>query len=346
MSAPTSLAISALACLLLVPVLCRLAPAWGLTDKPTERKQHSGAVPTIGGIAIFAAVLLSGVLFMRDTPFLALIAVASMLVLLGVVDDRMNLKPIHRLPFQVLATIGLIYVTGVKITNVGDILGSGPVLLSGVPSILFTIICTVGVINAINMIDGVDGLSGTILLISFSALGLLSVSAGLTAPAILAFSIIGAILGFLFYNARIFRSSPTTFLGDSGSMLLGFLLLAIFINITQGNNSILSPVSAGWIFGVPLIDTVSVMVGRILKGGSPFAAGRDHLHHQLLDAGQSVNDTVKTMALLHLICVLAGLIANQLPGAEAPFFWLFVIIVIAHHFITPKLLSKRTLPAA
>ena len=339
-SIPTSLALSAIACFLLVPLLCRYAPDWGLTDKPSGRKQHSGAVPTIGGIAIFLAVLLAGVVFMRGTPFLALIAVASMLVLLGIVDDKVNLKPIHRLPFQVLATIGLIYVTGVKITEIGDIFGSGTVHLSGMYSVLFTIVCTVGVINAINMIDGVDGLSGTILLISFLALGILSVSSGLMAPGILAFSIIGALLSFLYYNARAFRSKPETFLGDSGSMLLGFLLLAIFISITQGESSVLSPVSAGWIFGVPLIDTVSVMVGRIFKGRSPFSADRDHLHHQLLDAGFTVNDTVKTIAVLHLICVLGGLIANQLPGADAPFFWLFVVIVIAHHFVTPRLLRN------
>ena len=340
-SIPISLVLSAVACVVLVPVLCRYAPVWGLTDKPSGRKQHSGAVPTIGGIAIFLAILLAGVFFMRGSSFLALIGVASMLVLLGIVDDKFSLKPIHRLPFQILATIGLIYVTGVQITNIGNIVGAGPVVLPGVTSVLFTIVCTVGVINAINMIDGVDGLSGTILLISFTALGILSVSAGFTDTAILAFSIIGAILGFLYYNARMFRSSPATFLGDSGSMLLGFLLLAIFINITQGDASVLSPVSAGWIFGVPLIDTVSVMVGRILKGGSPFAAARDHLHHQLLDAGLSVNDTVKTIAVLHLICVLIGLIANQIPGADTPIFWLFVAIVIGHHFLTPRMLRKN-----
>ncbi len=343
LSVPIGFVISAVACLVLVPLLCRRAAAWGLTDQPSQRKQHSGAVPTIGGIAIFLAVLLAGVLFMRETPFLASIIIASMLVVLGVIDDKVNLRPIHRLPFQILATVALIAITGLKITNIGDIVGGGPVLLTGVTSIVFTILCTVGVINAINMIDGVDGLSGTILLISFSALGILSLSSGLLEPAMLAFSVIGAIAGFLYYNARLFRSKPETFLGDSGSMLLGFLLLAIFISITQGNSSILSPVSAGWIFGVPLIDTVSVMVGRILKGGSPFAAGRDHLHHQLLDAGQSVNDTVKTMALLHLVCVLTGLIANQLPGSEAAFFWLFVVMVVAHHFLTPRLLNKHAL---
>ncbi len=341
-----SIAIAAGTCLALVPILCRYAPVWGLTDKPTGRKQHDGAVPAIGGIAIFLALLITVVLLRPSPLILTLLGLGAMLLVLGVVDDRLALSPMHRLPVQILTTLGLIYFTGLQINSVGDLFGTGPIQLSGAASVVFTVICTVGVINAINMIDGVDGLSGTILLISFSALGLVGWQSGNTDMMLLALTIIGALVAFLYYNSRVFRPRAATFLGDAGSMLLGFLLLAMFIGETQSSTPTLSAIGAGWIFGLPLMDTVVVMLRRIKDGKSPFSAGRDHLHHQLLNAGQSVNDTVKAMALIHLIFVLIGMLGNQYRQFEVPFFWLFVFVVVGHFFLTPRLLAKRSNAAA
>ncbi|ASJ74533.1 MraY family glycosyltransferase [Granulosicoccus antarcticus] len=337
----SGVALGGLFCLALVPVLARFAGSVGLLDKPTERKQHVGNVPVVGGIAIYLSVLVASLALGIEWRVMAPIVFGTGLVLMGVLDDIYIMSARQRLPLQIATALAMVFLGGQSIESVGDLYGSGPVLMTGVVSVIFTIMCVVGVINSINMLDGVDGLSGTIITITVCPLAYYCYKAGDLASFQLMMTMVGALFAFLFYNSRLFRKSAKVFMGDSGSMLFGFFLVWYFIVLTQGPDAVLSPVSAGWIFGLPLADTVSVMMRRLSQKRSPFDADREHLHHRLLEANFSVNGMVLVMALIQVGFILVGILVNEYRVLIPFSFWLFVVLVLAHHFLTPRLLHKR-----
>ena len=328
-------------CVAIMLPLSRLAVAIDLVDKPDARKRHQNKTPLIGGIAVFLSSLAYLVPAAPSSQTFILLAIGFVLVVLGSIDDKLDLNAGLRLAIQAGAALAMIFWGGNQIFTVGNILFSDAVVMNTTASIIFTVVCTVGVINSINMIDGVDGLAGSTTLISFLALAFVAYQGGYASSLQILLCVSGAIVGFLVFNARLFYPSAKVFFGDAGSMFIGLMLLWFCIDLTQQADAPLSAVAAGWIFGLPLIDTVSVMVGRIVKGKSPFAAGRDHLHHQLIDSGVGINSTVKFMAAVHALIVIIGLTFNSMKASEPFLFWIFVLIVVLHHFITPRLLAKR-----
>ncbi len=339
----SALALSLALALVTMPLVMHFASRVGLVDHPSERKRHGNAIPVVGGLAVFVSVLLACILLSVGREAMLPLVIGAVLVIIGTFDDRFEAGARQRLLVHVVTALSMIYFGDVAIGNVGRLFGEQPLMLSGWASVVFTVMCTVGVINAINMIDGVDGLSGTITLMSLASLAGFALIDGHITAAVVMYAFIGALSGFLYYNARWFRKRAVVFLGDAGSTLLGFYLVWYFIDLTQGTSATLSPVAAGWVFGLPLADTVSVIVGRLRHGRSPFEAGRDHLHHQLLDAGFSVNRTVAIMACLHGISILLAIVISSYRVLEPLMFWVFVGIVIMHHFMTPRLLQRRQL---
>jgi UDP-GlcNAc:undecaprenyl-phosphate GlcNAc-1-phosphate transferase len=143
--------------------------------------------------------------------------------------------------------------------------------------------------------------------------------------------IAGALTGFLFLNTRLFGNKRAfTFLGDAGSTLLGFFLVYLLIDHSQGTNPTISPVLAGWILGLPLLDGSAVITSRILDGKSPFLADRTHLHHLLQDLGFSVNQAVVTMLGLHIALMIVGTVISLTAGerGDLVLFWGFVLLVL------------------
>jgi len=332
---------AAVICWLLIPRLSIVARQLGLVDKPTGRKVHVGDVPLVGGLCIYLSAFLAiGLVHFSSVPLLPL-SVGAALIVLGVLDDRYGLSTLVRFPVQVAVALLMIVVGGVSIETIGDLTGQGALVMGTLMSTAFTVVCTVGVINSINMIDGVDGLSASIIGLTVATLAYFSHLAGDMASVALLLALLAGNLVFLvMHNARFRLVKANVFMGDAGSTLFGFILVWYFIQLTQGENAILSPVAAGWIFGLPLIDTVAVMVGRIIGRRSPFDADRNHLHHRLLDAGASVNQTVILMAAIHAALIAIGLLCNVASSATEPFFfWLFVALVIFHFFFTQHLLD-------
>jgi len=322
---------------LAVCALAIIARYVGLVDVPTSRKQHSGETPLVGGIAIFIAFCIVHALFALNhsntIPFLLL---ASILMIIGVVDDYSQISSKLRLLIQTGIALGMIYLTGIEINNIGNLFGYGPVHLTTAVGILFTVFCTIGIVNSINMVDGVDGLAGTIVLISLSALCLLAWISDNLVEALMLLKLCACIMGFLLFNTRLIFKKAYVFLGDAGSMLLGFMLLWFFLKLSQDNPQSLSAVGAGWIFGLPLIDTISVMMRRIFSGNSPFEADRSHLHHRLLNSNMSVNRTVITMTLLHSVLVLGGIFVSLKSSFEPIMFWSFVLLILFYHYFIGK----------
>lgn len=326
--------------LLLIPSLSKLAISYGLTDKPDKRKQHSGDIPLIGGVAIFGALLLGSLLSSGDAISPLLLVLCQAMLTLGMVDDYAGLSARVRFLVQISAAVVMVVFGDIRIENLGSLLGSQDVVLNGPVSLIFTVLCTVGVINAVNMIDGMDGLAGSILLISFSSLAGLAAINGDSSSAHTLFLIVGGLGAFLWYNSRLARPKAVIFMGDSGSMFLGLVLVWFFVDLTQSSNPALTPTAAGWILGLPLIETVVVMVGRIIDGKSPFDAGRDHLHHKLTDAGISPSHSVLTMCGLHVLLVSVGVTYSSTVGIEAFLFWVFVCLVLIHFVLCRYFVEK------
>jgi len=337
MNPPTQAALiaifSALVCMVAIPALSALARIIGLVDSPNYRKRHAGSIPLIGGIAIATAITITMWTFgfFRENQFL--IIIASLLAVLGALDDKIDISPRYRLIVQVSVGLAIVYIGGKQIDSVGDLIGNGMINLSGIAAVIFTIMCSVGVFNSINMIDGIDGLASSLVLITAAALFILAGLGGDTASALVIASLIGACLAFLTFNLSVFGASNKVFLGDAGSLFLGFFLLWFFVTLTQGNNATLSPVVAGWLFGVPLVDTVSVIVSRLIGGQSPFAAGRDHIHHRLLDNGISAGQTLRILLAYHGLLVVVGMLCNKYPQSEPYLFWMFVSLTVTHFVV-------------
>ena len=320
-------------CAAFILVLEKLAPGLGLVDHPCDRKQHDGQVPLVGGLAIFCAIAITSLVFEQSHFSSTMILGGLLLILLGITDDVKNLSARFRLAVQFAIASLMFFYGDMRIENIGPILGSTDTQFSGPASYLFTVFCTIGVINAINMIDGLDGLSGSLLLASFLALGALGFAAG-RADASALFIIAGCLVSFLAYNNRVFRAKARIFLGDSGSMFLGLVLMWYFVKMTQGETPALASVSAGWIFGLPLMDTISVMLGRLIDKTSPFTAGRDHMHHRLRRAGFSVNFCVAIMLSLHMSLAAVGITFAHSTEAQPVLFWFFAVLTMVHFLVS------------
>jgi len=295
--------------------LTPVARAVGLVDVPNARKTHTGEIPLIGGLSIFAAVFAAMIVSDFTRPydlvpenFGAFYLAGMLLVMAGMVDDFIDLSPLKKLAVQTIATLTMIFGAHIVLSDLG-MLGNGGELLSlGLLAIPFTIFATIGVVNALNMSDGLDGLAGSLALVSL--LGFMVATSWFGNGqdnrhlAILA----AAVIGFLLFNFRLpGRPAAVAFLGDSGSMFLGFALAWFAIKFSQGENRVIAPSAALWFLVVPLFDAVAMTTRRILNRKPPFGADREHLHHIFLLAGFTVSETVSIMAAFSVLGVGVGL---------------------------------------
>jgi UDP-GlcNAc:undecaprenyl-phosphate GlcNAc-1-phosphate transferase len=309
--------------LLLLPLAGRL----GLVDAPGELKRHAVATPAVGGLAILLAIMLACALVVRLTPqLLGLGAAALVIVISGVVDDIVRLRWPYRLGSQILATLIMIFWGGVQVENIGTVFGV-PVHSLGPIAIPLTLLATVGIINAINMIDGVDGLAGSV---SFVAVVMLAVVASYAGNKILAdelLLVIGGIVGFLVFNLRTpWRRRASTFLGNAGSELLGFVIACASVRLTQNGQHPVGVQLAPFLVAPILIDCLTLILRRIRGGASPFLGDRNHLHHLLLDAGFTTSLVVATIAGATLLIGGVALLAMKAHTPAVMFSLAFVLM--------------------
>ncbi len=308
----------------------------GLVDKPGERKHHEGAVPLVGGIGMAMAFFLGCYYlgFVSD-EFQGLWVGGVLLLVVGVLDDYFELGSSVRFIAQISAAAAMIGLGHVTLESFGRILWTDQAVELGVMAIPVTIFCTVGVINALNMIDGVDGLAGSVSLTSVMTLSFFAFLGGQWAWFGITLLLATVLVAFLVFNWRhTGNKKALLFMGDSGSMFLGFALCWLFVQFSQGDDALMRPVTALWIFAVPLIDTVTMMVRRLSKGRSPFEADREHFHHIFLAAGFSQRDTVLILLGISLVCAGIGVVGELLVISEATLFYLFMLFFVVHFAVT------------
>ncbi len=306
---------------LILPVLSSIAFKIGLIDKPTQRRKvHKSPKPLIGGVGIVLALIICYPFFFYRFTLEGFFAGIAILALTGFIDDLKELS--HRWKFlaQIVATLLIIHISQTLLHSFGNLLSFGTIHL-GILSVPITIFCVVGVINALNMIDGLDGLAGGIAFIASAIFSVLSYISGRHDLFFLTLALAGAILGFMKYNWR----PASLFMGDMGSLVIGFSLAFLSIEITQEKSSKISPVIPLLMLTVPITDTLIVMIKRVMRGKSPFHADKGHLHHILLRMGFSHQTTVLLILLLTAIFALIAVWGAYFSIPEHTLFTIFIL---------------------
>lgn len=273
--------------LLLIPIIITLVTRYQLLDKPNARKEHHIPVPTMGGIAIAIGFLCSYLLWAPitwDAINISFTLGLIVLLMAGMMDDMKDLPARYKFLIQI-AVAALLVVSGLRIQDFGGIMGIHQLPLAAQYSC--TIVIIVGITNAYNLIDGINGLAGSLAFMGLVTLGIFLQLAGDTTSSLLAFALAGGVLGFLYFNL----DPAKIFMGDTGSLLLGFVISVLTIKLMNTNivlpngAAVQESIVALGIVLIPVFDTARVFLQRIWKGGSPFVADRTHLHHYFTNKG-------------------------------------------------------------
>ena len=320
-------AVGALVTFVLTPLVRRVAIARGLVDTPGGRKIHSTPIPRLGGVAIFAGVMAAvavqaagefyldwgGTLVGGGTARVRVVGVLiamTVIFAVGLIDDLVTLSPLLKLLGQ-MAAAGIAISAGLKIAYVGNPFGGGLVSL-GLLTAPITLIYIVGFTNIINLIDGLDGLAAGVTGIAAVSLLLLAMQANRLDAAALAAAVIGVCAAFLRYNFH----PASIFMGDSGALFLGFTLSAISLMGVMKSTATIALAVPLLIVGVPIFDTASAIVRRVLHRRPIQEADRGHIHHRLLGRGF---DQTQTVLIIYVWCAALAVGGYTVRWANGPF---------------------------
>ena len=299
-----------------IPAIIKVSKLKGLVDAPDgERKLHKKIVPTLGGVGMFAGFMISYGVWIGFylPPYLpALMAAVTILFFVGIKDDILVIAPLKKLAGQVIAAGIIVFVGGIYLPGLDGLLG-----IQNFPPLtgkLFSVFAIIIIINSYNLIDGVDGLAGMVSIVGAYIFGLWFLWGGFYAEAILSFALAGALVGFMYHNFEPAR----IFMGDTGSLIIGFIIAVAGFRLVQ-----LNPVTPGlmldapviFIFSVmiiPMFDTMRVIVIRLSKGSSPLKADANHLHHFLLRLGLRHYQVTLILSAFNLLIVIASLMINTM----------------------------------
>lgn len=326
--------------------LARVALRVGLADQPGGRKQHEGVIPVTGGIGMFlgfaasafASQLVAG-------PMVVLVAALGLLVMAGIADDMHDVPPKSKFFVQLVAALLMTSWAGVFVSQLGDLLGFGPLSLYHW-AIPFSVVCALGVINATNMVDGLDGSAGGMSLVAMLWFALAASLQGLSMQAIVSLLLAASIAGFLIWNVRLpGRSRAVVFMGDAGSMMLGLALCWLAIDVTQGPGRTMPAITSVWILGVPLLDMGRVMFLRTVRRTGMFTGDRLHLHHYLLDRGYSAPLTALLLISASATMGAIGLLSWRHGVPDWVMFYAFLgvaflVVLSAHRTDAPLRLKQ------
>ena len=267
----------------LTPVAIRYSFRLNAVDRPDERKVHKNTVPRLGGVAIVVGLVLPLVFFAElDRMLVAFLGGIFFVLLTGFLDDVYRIPPAAKAAGEIAAAATFVYLSGISISGFGNLFSTGDVSLGDFGAVV-TVFCMVGVMNALNLSDGLDGLAGGISAIACAFLGVFAYLHQGWLPLMILVALLGSLFGFLRYNTY----PANLFMGDTGSLLLGYTLSAVAVLMVQHDRTgfHLSPVTVAAVLALPISDTLLVMARRLWHGQNPFWPDRTHLHHRLLAMG-------------------------------------------------------------
>lgn len=318
---------------LLTPWVRMLAIKVGALDYPDQRKVHNGTMPRMGGLAVYLAFVMAVLLFRElTTQVLGLLAGATVILLLGIADDIRGLSARVKLAGQILAALVIVQF-GIQVDYITNPL-NGDIFVLGLLSIPLTVFWIVAVTNAVNLIDGLDGLAGGVACIA--ALTMAAVAwtqfgmSGMTEMIMLALTLVAAVIGFLRFNFHPAR----IFLGDTGSMFLGFTLSVLAIMSLTKSATAVSVIIPLVILGVPLLDTFFAILRRCHEHRPIMQPDKKHLHHQLMAMGLNHRQTVLAIYALSAFLGFNAVVINLITNDQA--LVLLVILAVAVIYLADR----------
>lgn len=316
---------------LVIPPVIKIAIAKNLHDDPGHRKVHAESIPNLGGLAIFCSFLFSTSLFIDNSiveSWNYIVAALIIVFAIGLKDDIIAISPTKKFIAQILAGCIIFFFTDIRLDNMYGILNI--LTIPYAYSCLLTIVTIIVITNSFNLIDGIDGLAGLTGMLVTSVLGFLFFQMGQTGISMVSFAISGCCLGFLFFN----YSPAKIFMGDTGALVIGFLIAVLSIKFIQLNqvyttNSyqfvriVSAPALMIAILIVPLFDTLRIFIIRIMKVNSPFKADSNHIHHRLVKLGLSHGPTSLILFFFNIVVIIEALFLQHLGNLNLMLIVLF-----------------------
>lgn len=304
-------------------ILRPLAVKFKFVDSPSGRKVHKAETPLIGGICIFVSFLFSQFFFYEFDKVSIIILTASLLILvLGILDDIFNLKPKTKLFVEIIIVLATVYLTDIKVETLGNIFGLSHEYNLGLFSYVFTVLSIVGLMNAFNMIDGIDGLAGNTVILAIIGMLFFGLYENNLFFNNFLLSIMAALIPFLFFNIKSSKKTKV-FLGDGGSLFLGFMISLALVYYEKNVPSFTSNYTL-WCVAIPIFDFFGVVILRKIKKHSIMLANRDHAHHHLQNIGFTNIRILVIITLFGIFMLIIGiLIEKYYPEASLIVFLFF-----------------------
>ncbi len=315
---------------IMTPVCIKLAPKVGAIDIPKDnRRMHTKPIPRFGGLAIYLGTVVSILItFPLDTKIIGILAGGTFIFLVGIYDDIKNMSARTKFICQIIAAV-IVYVTGTKIAFVQIPFSSGYIYLHPLLVAVITVLWIVGITNTINLIDGLDGLAAGTALIASTCLAYSACISGNIGTGVLMLALAGAALGFLPYNFN----PAKIFMGDGGSLFLGFMLASISLETMKSTTLIVTliPLIA---LGVPIFDTAFAIIRRLVNKRPIMEADKGHLHHRIMAKGMGQK---RTVILLYAVSGVLGICAVQLGQGNYTdaFFLMLIAAAVIYVFAKP-----------
>ncbi len=310
----------------------------GFVDRPSARKLHQGDIPLIGGISVFLPM----VIVLQIEPELIansqiFVFCAACFLLIGLLDDKLDLSVKLRIILISAISFFLVSYCNIKIQQLGDLMGFGNVILNDF-EILFNVLAILGAITAFNMVDGLDGLLGGLAIVTLSSFALLFTFNEQYNLLLFCALIIVSLIPYVCCNLGLLPGKKRkVFMGDSGSLFIGFVIFWLLIASTQYNETSprinsLNPVTMLWLIAIPLMDMVYTMIRRLRKKQSPFKADREHIHHICHRLGLSSIQTLMLICAFATLFAVIGIVGEIYHVSEMLMFISFIVAFIGYYF--------------
>jgi UDP-GlcNAc:undecaprenyl-phosphate/decaprenyl-phosphate GlcNAc-1-phosphate transferase len=326
------------ASIVITPLVRKLAFKIGATDKPNQRKVHQKIMPRLGGLAIYISFMIGSLIYAPDSKYFIPILVGStIIVITGIIDDMREISPKVKLVGQLLAAFIVVFFGGISVETIN--LPFGGVLEFGYLSIPLAVLWIIGITNAINFIDGLDGLAaGVSSIVVLSISGVAWMMGDMVVFGI-CLVLLGSILGFLPYNFN----PAKIFMGDTGSLFLGFMI-AVLSLLGFKNMTVISLIVPVIILGVPISDTLFAIIRRLVNKQPVFSPDKSHLHHCLLNLGYSHRQTVLIIYAMSAFFALMAMLFAQMNEVGSIF--VILVLIVAIELLVEKigLISKDYRP--